>query len=211
MLRTFRSTQVMQLRNQGFPYGFHTDFGRSKILVSIVHHFGSRLLLSLLLLASLVIDGCVPAPAPQAAPPAPAPQAAPPAPVATAVMVSPFMTMDPPPDSDKNPLPPSLTDLSCWEHTAANMLAAAGYGTGTTVQDRADDIFADMSAQFGTANPGWPDAALQWWLASSNNTWTNDIDYTLVTVVGTKTMNPWANSNGARQLANDLRVFNQVG
>lgn len=125
--------------------------------------------------------------------------------------VAPFMKMNPPADSDK-PLPVPAGDNSCWLHNAANMLAGAGYGTGTTVQARAVDIFADLSAQFGAngGNGGWPDAAMLWWLASANNTWIANT-YTLVTVYGNTDCNPWANANGARDIGNELRACNMVG
>lgn len=132
-----------------------------------------------------------------------------PTPVPTAVPVKSYMKMDPPPDSDK-PLPVPANDNSCWLHTASNMLAAAGYGTGNTVQARADDIWAAMNAQFGTNKSGWIDAALQWWLGSANNTWTNN-PYTVVTVYGNKVKVPWANPNGARDIGNELRTCNMVG
>jgi len=32
-------------------------------------------------------------------------------------------------------------DLTCWLATAANMLAAAGYGEGADCQERAEDIY----------------------------------------------------------------------
>jgi hypothetical protein len=125
------------------------------------------------------------------------------------VTVPNYMKMNPPPDSDK-PLPVPAGDNSCWLHTASNMLAGAGFGTGTTVQARADDIFADMSANFGIANTGWIDTALNWWLGSANNTWTAN-PYTVVTVYGNKTKVPWANANGAQDIGNTLRTCDMVG
>jgi len=123
---------------------------------------------------------------------------------------APYMKMNPPPDSDK-PLPVPAGDNSCWMHTAANLLAGAGYGTGATVQARADDVFADLSAQYGTAGGGWTDTALTWWLTSANNTWTAN-PYTVVTVYGNKSPKyPWAEPNGARTIANELRTCNMVG
>lgn len=123
-----------------------------------------------------------------------------------------YMKMDPPPDVDKGPPPPPppAIDNSCWEATASNMLAAAGYGSGNTVQARSDDIYGDMVAQYGKANGGWADSALTWWLSSTNNTWANN-PYTVVTVYGNKTKNPWANPNGARDIGNELRDCNYVG
>ena len=117
------------------------------------------------------------------------------------------MKMDPPPDTDKASL---AGNNSCYLATAANMLAGAGYGDGTTVQDRAEDIYGDLTGQFGTANGGWTDAALTWWLSSTDNTWANN-PYTLVTVYGNKTKIPWANTNGARDIGNELRGCNYVG
>jgi hypothetical protein len=130
-------------------------------------------------------------------------------PIPPAVPVAPYMKMNPPPDSNK-PLPPPSNDNSCYMHTAANMLAAAGYGTGTTVQARVDDIWTDMNAHFGIANTGWMDTALQWWLGSTNNTWTTN-PYTVVTLTGNKTKVPWADANGAQTIANELRSCNMVG
>lgn len=129
----------------------------------------------------------------------------------TAEPVEPYMKMNPPADSDK-PLPVPAGDNSCYLHTAANMLAGAGYGNGNTVQIRADDIWADMSAAFGAngGNGGWIDAALQWWIGSANNTWAAN-PYILVTVHGNKTRIPWANVNGAQDIGNELRSCNMVG
>jgi hypothetical protein len=120
-----------------------------------------------------------------------------------------YMKMNPPPDSDK-PLPVPAGDFSCWMHTASNMLAGAGYGTGTTVQARADAIFAQMKTHYGVANGGWPDAALQWWLASTNNTWTTN-PYSVVTVLGNKARTPWTNMYAPRDMGDSLRVCNMVG
>jgi hypothetical protein len=125
----------------------------------------------------------------------------------------PFMMMNPPPDSDK-PLPVPAGDNSCWMHTASNMLAAAGYGNGTTVQARADDIFADMATVW-TANDGvfggWTDSALTWWLGSANNTWSATNPYTLVTPIGNTDCNPWNDANGSLTIANHLRAMEPVG
>ena len=119
-----------------------------------------------------------------------------------------YMKMDPPPDVDK--AGGGGIDNSCWMATASNMLAGAGYGNGSTVQDRADDIYADMVTNYGIANSGWADAALSWWLSSPNNTWTSN-PYTIVTVYGNKTKVPWANASGAQFVGNELRRCQFVG
>lgn len=118
-----------------------------------------------------------------------------------------YMKMNPPPDADKAFL---AGNNSCYLATAANMLAGAGYGTGTTVQARSDNIYGDLTAQFGTANGGWADSAVTWWLGSTHNTWTTN-PYTVVTVYGNKTRVPWADTNGAQQIGNSLRSCSMVG
>ncbi|WP_031433015.1 hypothetical protein [Methylomarinum vadi] len=70
-----------------------------------------------------------------------------------------YMKMNPPPDTDKAFLAGNNT---CYLATAANMLAGAGYGTGGTVQARADNIYANLTDHFGTANTGWTDTALNY-------------------------------------------------
>ena len=119
-----------------------------------------------------------------------------------------YMKMEPPPDVDKAFL---NNNNSCYLATASNMLAGAGYGNGATVQVRADDIYGNLTANFGTANSGWADTALSWWLSSANNVWPAN-PYTVVTVYGNKNpKNPWADSNGARFIGNRLRECNFVG
>jgi len=128
----------------------------------------------------------------------------------------PYMKMNPPPDADKTwPIP---LDNSCWMATASNMLAGAGYGTGATVQARTNDIYQDMIAwqtsptnPTGVADGGWADAAISWWLGSGNNT-TPGNPYKVVTVYGHKSPKyPWAEPNGARTIANELRRCQMVG
>ncbi len=114
-----------------------------------------------------------------------------------------YMKMDPPPDVDKASHGHVGTD-TCWQATAANMLAGAGYGSGNTVQDRADEIYGELVAHFGTGS-GWTDTALSWWLNSTHNTWANN-PYTVVTVLGNKFPKfPWNDANGARFIGNELR------
>jgi len=119
-----------------------------------------------------------------------------------------YMKMNPPPDTDKVGL---VGNNSCYLATAANMLAGAGYGNGASVQDRAEDIYFDLTGHFGIANSGWTDTALSWWLGSVHNVWLNN-PYTVVTVYGNKIPRyPWSNSNGAKNIANELRSCNFVG
>ena len=126
--------------------------------------------------------------------------------------ISVYMKMNPPPDADKAFL---TGNNSCWLATAANMLAGAGYGTGNTVQERADEIYGELVANppsgFGTANGGWTDTALDWWIDSDNNTWP-DNPYTDVTVYGNKSPKyPWAEPDGAQFIGNYLRDCDFVG
>ncbi|MBK9632757.1 MAG: hypothetical protein IPO62_17170 [Saprospiraceae bacterium] len=114
-----------------------------------------------------------------------------------------YRKINPPADADK---PGGVgTDNSCYMATASNMLAGAGYGTGANLQARADDIYADMIAQFGILNGGWTDVALSWWLGSANNIWPTN-PYQLVTVYGNKSpKNPWAEPDGPMFYGNELR------
>ena len=59
-----------------------------------------------------------------------------------------YLKIDPPPDVNK--MAP-VTDLSCWLATAANMLAGAGYGTGETDQERAEEIYEELELHFSPA------------------------------------------------------------
>ena len=101
-----------------------------------------------------------------------------------------YMRLDPPPDVDKKAHGHYNTQ-TCWLATAANMLAGAGYDTGVTVQARADNIYNQLVAQYGTATPGWTDVAAKWWLQSAHNTQKTINPYTAVTVHGNKTKTPW--------------------
>lgn len=123
-----------------------------------------------------------------------------------------YMKMNPPPDADKAFLtdPSVPVDGSCYLATAANMLAGAGYGSGNTVQARTDEIYGELTSNLST-NGGWVDAALDWWLGSTNNTWPNN-PYAVVDVYGHKTPKyPWAEPNGARDIGNYLRDCDFVG
>ena len=123
-----------------------------------------------------------------------------------------WMKMDPPPDVDKSGAACNANgdpDNSCWMAAASNMLAGAGYGGGGNLQARADNIYANMVAHYGICNGGWTDTAISWWLGSANNPGGNP--YTVVTVYGNKTKTPWANSNGARFIGNELRRCQMMG
>ena len=66
--------------------------------------------------------------------------------------------LTPMPDVDKAgvPLPgPNPLDNSCWQATAANLLAGAGYGTGLTPQQRGDNIYNQIigGARHGQHRP----------------------------------------------------------
>jgi hypothetical protein len=68
------------------------------------------------------------------------------------------------PDVNKNAGTPP-PDETCWLAVAANMLGAAGWGKDTqTAQQNADDIYGHLTAHFGTANPGYEERAINWWL-----------------------------------------------
>jgi len=119
-----------------------------------------------------------------------------------------WMKMDPPPDVDKAAHGHTGTS-TCWLATAANMLAGAGYGDGSNVQERADKIYDQLVANFGTGG-GWTDTALSWWLSSAHNPGGNP--YSIVSVFGNKIPKyPWSDSNGANYIANELRRCELLG
>ena len=67
------------------------------------------------------------------------------------------------PDVDKKPVPPP--DNTCWQAAASNLLAAGGWGlAGQTAQQNGDAIFGQLTAHFGTAQPGCAYRAVNWWL-----------------------------------------------
>ena len=130
-----------------------------------------------------------------------------------------YMKMLPPPDVDKGPPGPTapcqpyepIVDNTCWLATAANMLAGAGYGSGNTVQARSEEIYNEMVSHYGKACGGWTDAAMSWWLNSTNNTWASN-PYTVVTVYGNKSPKyPWSDANGAQFIGDELRKCQFVG
>lgn len=100
-----------------------------------------------------------------------------------------WLKMDPPPDVDKNTHGHNGTS-TCWLAAASNMLAGAGYGTGATPQQRADNIYNQMVATHGTGS-GWTDFAIKTWLKSPYNTQKGTNPYTVVTVHGYKSATPY--------------------
>jgi len=132
-----------------------------------------------------------------------------------------WLRVNPPPDVDKSAHNHNDTK-TCWLATASNMLAGAGYGTGATVQARADNIYNQLVTQFGTGS-GWTDVAVSWWLQSSNNLWKGLNEYTDVTVEGNKNSPPdfWLHDSndgdsvysdtGAKFIGNELRRGQLLG
>jgi hypothetical protein len=124
-----------------------------------------------------------------------------------------WLKMNPPPDVDKAEHQHG-NQPTCWQACAANLLAGAGYGDGNNVQERADDIYNEMVIHFGTANRGWTDTAVNWWLQDANNTWKNTNPYTFVVIHGDpncKTIRyPWHNTNLPEFVANELRECSMV-
>ncbi len=67
------------------------------------------------------------------------------------------------PDVNK-PNPADPNDGTCWLAGAANVLAAAGYGSGPDAQQRALNIYNQMRIDWGLGG-GAPDHAISHWLA----------------------------------------------
>ena len=118
-----------------------------------------------------------------------------------------YLQMNPPPDVNINP---ETESHAGWMAAAANMLSAAGYGHGQSVQDRAEGIYQDLIEEFGTDAVGWTDAAISWWLQSAHNIWL-DNPYKLVSVFGYKGPKiPWENHNLPHFIGKLIRQGNYV-
>ena len=114
-----------------------------------------------------------------------------------------YLQMNPPPDVEMEEGGPNRT---AWLAAPSNMLAAAGYGIGKNPQEKAVNIYNQLTGHFGTTNTGWTDAALQWWLQSEHNKWPGN-PYKLVTVEGYKNPSlPWSRRDGANLIAARLRA-----
>lgn len=117
-----------------------------------------------------------------------------------------------PPDQNKPGIPPGpptySPDNTCWLASAANMLAAAGYGDGANADARASDVYGELIAHYTRANGGFPDRALEWWLGSSHNHWPTNL-YTIVTDYGPISLG-WHEPDGLGMLANELREGDMV-
>ncbi len=72
------------------------------------------------------------------------------------------------PDVDKPAInPPNGIDASCWLASASNILAAAGYGSGGgPAQMRAQNIYNQLTFDYGTTVGGATDQAISYWLAT---------------------------------------------
>ena len=113
-----------------------------------------------------------------------------------------YIQVNPPPDVMANEDP---SDQSAWLAASSNMLAAAGYGYGNNIQERAENIYEQMLERYGSDNDGWTDAALQWWISSEHNDWPEN-PYKLVTVIGNKRPTlPWDDPAGAAKIGDLLR------
>lgn len=118
-----------------------------------------------------------------------------------------YLKTNPPPDAERAT---GSQDQTSWLAAAANLLADAGYGTGRTVQDRADKIYTDLVNHFSAEATGWTDAAIQWWLESELNLWP-DNPYKLVRVYGNKRpIVPWDYPSGSSFIGEQLRQGNLV-
>ncbi len=65
------------------------------------------------------------------------------------------------PDVDKPGVP---NDMSCWMAAAANMLGAAGYGTGANAAAKAGSIYNTLRTDLGYTNMGSTEYAINYWL-----------------------------------------------
>jgi hypothetical protein len=137
--------------------------------------------------------------------------------------LGPYMKCDPPADVEKAE-GIKAEEKACWLATAANMLAAAGYGDltgfneqGTEIQYRADQIYKDMLCLYDGGQSGWAETAIKGWLCSSYNEWPNNY-YKITMAYGLETppegwttnRAPWFDPQGPRKIANHLRLCDFV-
>jgi len=112
---------------------------------------------------------------------------------------------------------------SCWVASASNLLAGAGYGDGSTPQQRADDIYDELCSDPNIDHNivsccrgcyGWTDTALREWLRSPCNKWKQTNPYKIVTVHGPpnwkKDRDPWQKKDLPKFIANELRKCNMI-
>ncbi len=125
-----------------------------------------------------------------------------------------WQKMDTVPDVDKSAHDHEDED-SCWMASAANMLAAAGYGDGSTVQARADDIYKEMTDHciflYGVIIGGWTDEAIEWWLGSKHNTCKDTNSYTICDYWGWKELKPCDPYNLPTYMHDELRDCTFIG
>jgi hypothetical protein len=100
---------------------------------------------------------------------------------------------------------------TCWIAAASNMLAGAGYGDGNNIQERADDIYLELFNGLVDGNDeDWADTALDAWLNSNYNTWSNN-PYKVIDFQGHRDPRyPWANPDLPKLIGNELRKCNFV-
>jgi hypothetical protein len=138
---------------------------------------------------------------------------------------SPFIKVEDPANVLKTTLGHEETN-TCWRAAAANMLAAAEYGSGTSLTDKATKIYLEMIEIDQLLNPdtppaeillitGWPQHALEAWLTSQASQITNNL-YKKIEVRGTDLTTghphyPWDDRNAAMLIGNALRDCGFVG
>jgi hypothetical protein len=133
-----------------------------------------------------------------------------------------YLKTNNPPDVDKVSHQHGNTS-SCWVVAAADMLAGAGYGDGSTPQQRADDIYLEMCNDPNIDHNvvsccrgcyGWADTALREWLRSPCNKWKQTNPYKIVTVHGPPNWKnnraPWQKTDLPMFIGNELRKCNMV-
>jgi len=72
---------------------------------------------------------------------------------------------------------PDPGDNSCWQVAAANMLGAAGYGTGANAQARATSIYTQITNDLGFNRCGQCEWAVNYWLYTYAKN-PNSVEYT---------------------------------
>lgn len=128
----------------------------------------------------------------------------------SAVSLGDYLKMGPPPDVDKADHLHGAKP-TCWVAAGSNLLAAAGYGDGNNVQERADDIYDEIcyNKLCDCNDSGWDDTAIQKWLQSGFNTQKNTNPYTLIRIYGNRDPRPpYARTDLPEVVGDNLRRCN---
>jgi hypothetical protein len=114
-----------------------------------------------------------------------------------------YIKQNPPSDINQPP------DLSCWKATASNMLAGAGYGDGSTLEQRAADIYSELVREMDNG-AGHIKTALQRYICALSGASTSN-SYKVFNAHGHTDPFHWNNDQAPSFIGSALRQCDFVG